>query len=161
MYLIPTKTTGRLFILPRPRGGDWLDRDIAEWKRNKFDLVISALTEDEERELELTEEFNLVERRGLAYQSFSIPDRDVPLSPSQFERMTESWANSLRNGQTIGIHCRQGIGRSGMIAIGILQKLGETTANAMRIASAARGIAVPETAVQREWITRMSDLVPE
>ena len=160
MYLIPTKTTGRLFILPRPRGGDWLVRDIAEWKRNEIDLVISALTEDEERELELSDESSVTEQYGLEFQPYRIPDRGTPTSHTAFERSTESWVECLRNGQTIGVHCRQGIGRSGMIAVGILQRLGETSANAIRIASAARGVAVPETAEQLEWVSRMSKLIP-
>ena len=47
---------GRLGIASRPRGGDWLDDEVAAWREAGVDCVVSALTPAEETELALTEE---------------------------------------------------------------------------------------------------------
>lgn len=52
------------------------------------------------------------------------------------------------------VHCRQGIGRSGLVAARLLAKKGTSPGAAIEMVSAARGLAVPETAEQREWIDR-------
>ncbi len=52
------------------------------------------------------------------------------------------------------MHCRQGIGRSGLVAARLLAKKGTSPGAAIEMVSAARGLAVPETAEQREWIDR-------
>lgn len=156
MYRIPTPATGRLLILPRPRGGDWLPCDVREWKRDGLTRVVSALTTSEEQELELQNESDSVRETGLEFDSYPIPDRGVPESKESFERAVNDWAVQIRNGHDVGIHCRQGIGRSGMIAIAILQKLGATLPDAVRVVSTARGMAVPETAEQLDWLREQS-----
>ena len=40
---------GRLAIVPRPRGGDWLEDEVRAWREAGVDIVVSALEADEER----------------------------------------------------------------------------------------------------------------
>jgi hypothetical protein len=42
---------GRLAIVTRPRGGDWLEDDMTSWRRAGLDLIVSLLTADESAEL--------------------------------------------------------------------------------------------------------------
>jgi protein-tyrosine phosphatase len=49
----------------------------------------------------------------------------------------------------VAVHCRQSIGRSGLIACGILVASGVDVATAIATASQTRGVAVPETEEQR------------
>ena len=51
------------------------------------------------------------------------------------------------------VHCRQGIGRSGLIAAGLLVAQRLKSRAAMERTSAARKVAVPETPEQAAWIT--------
>jgi protein-tyrosine phosphatase len=53
------------------------------------------------------------------------------------------------------VHCRQGIGRSGLIAIGALMSSGFATEEAIRAVSLARGLPIPETPAQHEWLRHL------
>jgi hypothetical protein len=53
LYRIEGPWPGRLAIVPRPRGGDWLEDEIASWRRGGIDMVVSTLTEQESVELDL------------------------------------------------------------------------------------------------------------
>ena len=55
-YLIEGPWPGRLAIVPRPRGGDWLEDEVRAWKEMGFDVVVSLLTRDELDELGLVAE---------------------------------------------------------------------------------------------------------
>lgn len=61
----------------------------------------------------------------------------------------------LEAGKNVAVHCRQGIGRSGLIAAGVLMTSGAGPAEAMQIVSSARGVAVPETLAQRQWTEQL------
>ena len=60
-------------------------------------------------------------------------------------------ADQLDAGKNVGVHCRQGIGRSGMIAAGVLVTSGSSPEDAMQAVSSARGAEVPETIEQSRW----------
>jgi protein-tyrosine phosphatase len=66
-------------------------------------------------------------------------------------------ADELRDGQTVGVHCRQGIGRSGLMAIGALMASGVDAGKAIEIANIARGLPVPETEGQLLWVQRLAE----
>jgi hypothetical protein len=44
---------GRLAIVPRPRGGDWLEDEIADWRDAGIDVVVSFLEPHEVAEFAL------------------------------------------------------------------------------------------------------------
>ena len=152
-YYIPTNTPGRLAILPRPRGGDWLDVDVAAWKRAGNNTVVSLLTPQEDVDLKLGFEMKDCESVGIEFHSLPIPDRGIPSSRQEFTDLSGRLANQLQLGKSVGIHCRQGIGRSGMLAISMLGQLGIEPKLAVRTVSAARDLPVPETPEQLKWIT--------
>jgi protein-tyrosine phosphatase len=55
------------------------------------------------------------------------------------------------------VHCRQQIGRSGLIAIALLAGKGIALKHAIELASSARGREVPETEEQSAWLRRFVD----
>ena len=61
----------------------------------------------------------------------------------------------LDAGKSVALHCRQGIGRSGLIAVGVLMTSGASPGESMQIVSSARGISVPETLAQRQWTEQL------
>jgi len=86
--------TGLLGIMPRPRGGDWLDGESRFLAKAGVNMVVSLLTADEVSELELEDEERLCGDCGLRFISFPIPDRGVPFSMPDAGRIVleELWA---------------------------------------------------------------------
>ncbi len=159
-YWIPTDTPGRLAILARPRGGDWLSEDIAEWKRTGVQTVVSMLTEDEEVDLDLANEPLECFRRSLQFIAVPIGDRGLPADSEWFSDVVVEILGNLAEGRGVGIHCRIGVGRSPLLAIAVLIALGVPAPEAIRRASEARGRSVPETPEQLEWISRFEAPAP-
>lgn len=83
IYWISGIESGRLGIMPRPRGGDWLDDEIRSLKSSGIDALVSLLESGEAAELEIAEEEALCMAHGISYLSFPIPDRDVPPSKQE------------------------------------------------------------------------------
>jgi protein-tyrosine phosphatase len=143
---------GRLAIAPCPRGDDWLEDEIANWKRAGIGGVLSLLTSEEEQELGLSAERNEVTRQGIEFTSFPIGDRRVPVSETPFAWTIEKLDHELESGKNVLVHCRQGIGRSGLVAACLLIGRGLSPGAAVNAVSAARGTTIPDTDEQREWI---------
>lgn len=160
-YRIDGPWPGELAIIARPRGGDWLASELRALKEAGFDIVASLLTAEESEELGVSLEADLSSRNGLKFVSFPIPDLGVPNSIDAARPFLEQLLNDLRLGKKIAIHCRQGIGRSGLIATSLLVLAGTEPAAAFRKASAARGFEVPETVAQRDWVMELSANVAE
>src|SRR6185295_405482 len=99
---------GRLGILPRPRGGDWLADEVRSWRAAGVDVVASLLTPDEVTELDLQEEANHSREEGLEFHTFPIPDRGVPWSRREFAEFVRGLEKALESGKSVGVHCRQG-----------------------------------------------------
>jgi protein-tyrosine phosphatase len=159
LYWIEGPWPGRLAISARPRGGDWLEDEVESWRRAGLDVVVSLLTPDEEEALDLQREKQFCRDSGLDFRPFPIVDRSVPAPEVNGLPLIEQLDSELTQGKNILIHCRQGIGRSGMIAAGVLVAGGIRPEVAMKRVSDARGVEVPETLRQRIWIT--SILIPK
>jgi protein-tyrosine phosphatase len=147
---------GRLAIVPRPRGGDWLEDDVRAWRRAGLDAVVSTLTPEEEAEFALIRERDSVIESGLIYRSLPIPDNGVPRVRRTVLQLLRELEELLNAGKSIGIHCRQGIGRSALIACSLLVLGGVDVEVAINRVAAARGRPVPETQEQRQWIVGLA-----
>jgi protein-tyrosine phosphatase len=143
---------GRLGISARPRGGDWLDDEAESWRQAGIDLVVSLLEPAEVGHFNLEGEATSTAAHGLRFKSQPIPDRGVPKSRRSIEDLARELHGELDRGKTVMIHCRQGIGRSALIAAAILILSGQTASDAIKAISTARGLEVPETDAQRNWI---------
>jgi protein-tyrosine phosphatase len=122
------------------------------WRAAGIATILSLLTRHEERELDLAAEPQIATETGLKFLSLPIPDRDVPTSPSQVAPVLDELDKDLSTGKNVVIHCRQGIGRSGMMAACLLVLRGSDPESAVNTVQEARGLAVPETPEQRHWI---------
>jgi protein-tyrosine phosphatase len=71
-------------------------------------------------------------------------------------RFIEDLDVDLTAGKNISIHCRQGVGRAGLIAASLLVARGLQPADAFARISLARGASVPETAEQRAWVEALA-----
>ena len=155
LFWIPGPWRGKLAVTSRPRGGDWLDDEIKSWRKAGLDVVVSLLEKDEAAEFELGAEGEVAESKGIRFVSFPIPDRGLPASTQEALSLFSALATELERGKNVAVHCRQGIGRSGLIAAAVLFASGMGVDNALEVVSAARGEAIPETAVRLQWIKHL------
>src|SRR5438105_3269605 len=139
LYWIEGPWLGRLAIMPRPRGGDWLDDEIQSWRRVGVDAVLSLLTPDEITELTLDDEEELCRANGIEFLSFPVPDRGLPPSMESFSALVTKLAGQLAAGKNVAVHCRQGIGRAALVAICLLVFSGVEPAAAIQQVGSARG----------------------
>ena len=152
IYPIEGVPTGRLAIMPRPRGGDWLADEIEAWQRCGINCVVSLLEPAEAIELDVQAEPELCKQAGLEYLAFPIADRGVPRSAEALSPLVDSLVGRLREGRSVAIHCRIGVGRSALVAACVLAALGQSVEAAWQAIEQARGLSVPDTPEQRAWV---------
>ncbi len=151
-YWIAGPWSGRLAIVPRPRGGDWLEEEVRSWQEAGLEVVVSLLTPDENTELELNQEELLCRARGIQFYAYPIQDRGVPTSRKATTDLVQNLEEALEEGKSVAVHCRQGIGRSSLITALLLVSAGIDPEAALARICQARGCAVPDTLEQSRWI---------
>jgi protein-tyrosine phosphatase len=140
--------------MARPRGSDWLSDEMSGLRDAGVDVLVSMLTPAEVSELGLQGEGEAASTAGLDFISCPTPDRGIPDAPG-FRSLLEQLHAALSQGQHVVVHCRMGIGRSSLVAAGLLMLEGMTAPEAWEAISAARGMSVPDTDEQRTWIQRV------
>jgi ADP-ribosyl-[dinitrogen reductase] hydrolase len=115
---------------------------------------LNLLTITEMLDLKVEDLEEAVKRSGIRYYRLPIEDGDIP--DATFEKSWETVGNQLREellrGGKILIHCKGGLGRSGMIAARLIVELGSTTPEeAIRRTRASRPGAI-ETRAQEQHV---------
>jgi len=152
LYWVQAVGAGRLAIMPHPRGGDWLEDEIRSLREDGVETLVSLLPTEEMIELALAEEPTLCAANGIDYISFPIVDRSVPHSRASLLSLLDQLCDLLHGGRGVAVHCRAGIGRSGLFVAAVLVREGIRPAEAIARVSAARGLETPDTAEQSEWV---------
>lgn len=151
-YWIEGPWRGRLAIVPRPRGEDWLDGEVSGWRESGIDIVVSFLTPAEAQEFALENEGEVCKAHGIRFVSFPIPDQEVPVSKRAAVVLLHDLEQALVEGKAVALHCRQSVGRSATIAAALLVAAGQETRIAFEKIGETRGCKVPETAEQERWV---------
>jgi len=137
------------------------------WQRN-LDIDLKAVTAwdatalvtlMEDHELELLRVPDLGHKTAaLGMQWFHLPIRDVSIPDASFEAAWKTQGPALlehlTNAQGVAVHCRGGLGRTGLIAARLLIELGEQPARALSLVRQARPGAV-ETREQEEYVLEL------
>jgi predicted protein tyrosine phosphatase len=155
LYWINQFAEGNLAIMAAPRLDEQLESIIQDWKDEGVDVIVSLLEEFEipnlmEAEMILSEEF------GIEFFSYPIRDKTVPDAVAPFALIARRLADRIAAGKSVAIHCRAGIGRSTTLAACVLILLGIDGGIALDMIAAARGLEVPETEAQRQWVLGFS-----
>jgi ADP-ribosyl-[dinitrogen reductase] hydrolase len=147
---------------PAAMTGAW-DRDLGLDLKTIADWGAAALvTLMETHELKKLGVPDIGQRAvDLGLEWFYLPIRDVSIPGDTFE---EAWVaagrtirDRLRNGQGVVIHCRGGLGRTGLVAARLLIELGETPGLALNKVRQARPGAV-ETLQQEAYVLKLQKL---
>lgn len=157
IYRIESQPGGRLAILARPRRGDWLEDDLSALRRAGIDVVVSLLTAAESAELGLAEEERACRSQSLEFLTFPIADLGTPRSLKESANFIAEIVTRLVCGKNVGVHCRMGIGRSGIVSAAALVAQGVTPDEAWKRITTARARPVPDTPAQRDWVRAFAD----
>ena len=139
-----------------PRGNDMLADELRRWKDSNIEVVVSALSPEEMRGLGVLKESELCNEIGLEYVQFSIVNREAPATIDAVGDLVDRLGGYLAAGRSVVIHCRAGIGRASLLAACTLVRAGVDADEAFARISLARGVTVPDTSDQREWVRRFA-----
>ena len=93
---------------------------------------------------------------GLEFRRFPISDRGIPDSVDSFLELINQLHEVSEQNRGIVAHCSAGIGRSTLVAASLLVRAGVEFDEALRWISDARGIEVPDTTSQRDWLRSLA-----
>ena len=125
---------------------------IAEWGAR---LVLTLVEQRELVALEVPHLGREVQRRGMEWRHLPIADHSIP--SDEFEAEWETRGRELRallrDGASVLVHCKGGLGRAGMIAARLLVELGVGPEEAIRRVRSVRQGAI-ETSSQLAVVRR-------
>lgn len=104
-----------------------LDTDLTELRsRWGTDVLVSLMQMHEHTEASIRDLYAAVERHGIRSVPFEIVDVSVPDDGDQraFAALIEDLHAELASGRNVTVHCKGGLGRSGMVAACLLVRTG-------------------------------------
>src|SRR5215208_4859176 len=138
VYWLPLDGPGRLAVMPRPRGGDWLDDKLRSLRGAGVTTFVCAPIADERAALSLERLEEACAFVGLALLSLPIRDRDVPPASGTVLALMTDLVERLARGEGVAVHCRAGIGRAALLAACVLVRLGVHADDALLLIGRAR-----------------------
>ena len=135
---LPATVSGALWLTGLPDNDLRLRRYLFETaEKGVTQLVI--LTEDHEIRDLAPAYARLLSSGGLSLSVMRLPIRDfgVPESVTAFRLAADRIAEALQRGERIVMHCRGGIGRTGLVAQAVLNELGVAPSESSIIVAAA------------------------
>lgn len=158
IYPLSVGLPGRLLMSACPSPGVALRQSLRSFAFRGAGTVVSLLPAEEAIELQLAEEACLAEKEGLRFRSFPIKDRSVPARVVDMVPLLDELLKHLLAGEHVVVHCRAGIGRTGLVACGVVIWLGKEPEEARALVSRARGQPVPENAMQHRYLDAIAAL---
>ncbi|MDR3479961.1 MAG: dual specificity protein phosphatase family protein [Burkholderiaceae bacterium] len=154
IYKVAKCGEGFLAVMAKPVAGEWIVDEFAGIAQFDVKCMVSLLERHEISELGLSKAPTLCESNGIEYIHFPIKDRDIPLSATKTFAMVDEIHDGILHGKNTVIHCRAGIGRTGLISASILVREGFSPVEAFKLVSQARGVPVPDTPEQFDWVVK-------
>ncbi|MFZ6875122.1 protein-tyrosine phosphatase family protein [Undibacterium sp. Di27W] len=154
IYKVNQLGLGFLAVMAKPVAGEWIAdefRGIAQFGINR---LVSLLETHEIRDLGLQTAPDLCAQNQVEFVHFPIKDRGLPSSFSATQKLVTQLHDDVVNGSNTVIHCRAGIGRTGLLAAAVLIRHGLDAEAALAMISKARGVIVPDTEEQIGWLKK-------
>jgi len=160
IYKIKLIGSGSLSVMAKPVSGEWIEEEffgIAKWGIGR---IVSLLEDHEAIEVGLGEEEKITKKYGMDFISYPIPDRGLPNSIQDYLAFTRRLYHEAAGGINTVVHCRAGIGRTGIVAAGVLLHCGFEPQEAFHHISKLRGVSVPDTEEQINWVMKSYAAMP-
>ena len=152
IYKVEFIGSGVLAVMAKPVSGEWIEEEFMGIANEGINSIVSLLELHESYELGLQNEKQLAEKNGMEFISYPLKDRGLPNSVNEFKKFTKELYYQIASGKNTVIHCRAGIGRTGVVAAGVLLHCGFEPDEAFNHISEKRGVQVPDTEEQIDWI---------
>jgi protein-tyrosine phosphatase len=160
IYKIELIGSGSLSIMAKPVSGEWIDDEFSGIAALGINRIVSLLESYEAHEVGLGEERQYSEKHGMEFISYPIKDRGLPSSIQGYLAFTKRLYHEAAGGLNTVVHCRAGIGRTGIIAAGVLLHCGFEPNDAFEHITKLRGVAVPDTQEQIQWVVQSHAAMP-
>ena len=152
IYQVELIGSGSLSVMAKPVSGEWIDDEFRGIAEHGVNRIVSLLELEESRDLGLNQEKQYSEKNNIEFISYPIKDRGLPKSVSQYLAFTKDLYLESAGGLHTVVHCRAGIGRTGLVAAGVLLHCGYEPLEALKHISTKRGVEVPDTQEQIDWV---------
>ena len=150
IFKVSNINQGALFVMPKPSSDD-LQQDINDFRQLGVSSVLSLLQTEEQIELGLSSQQSTCKQQGIEYLSFPIQDRGYP-QLKELKQFLSPLIKQVENGTKIAVHCKGGIGRTGIVSCCLLIEHGYSAKEAIELVSNARGRSVPDTDEQKAFV---------
>ncbi|NNE67958.1 MAG: hypothetical protein HKN33_15450 [Pyrinomonadaceae bacterium] len=144
-------------------GGQWnrdLDRDLFDLKEQyNTDTLVSLIESHELDLLGITDLPEACKSQGIHLVRFPVEDLSTPQNIEEFAQLVGRIGDLLNEGRTVALHCRAGLGRTGMTAACIIVAISEGEIDGMsaiKMVRMARKGTV-ETRMQEEFVIDFAD----
>lgn len=102
-----------------------LDQDLTRLQQvYSVDVLVTLLEAQEMPQLQIADLLQEVEQYRMRSLWFPIPDFGTPRSLPDFAQLVQGILTLAGQGETVVIHCKAGLGRSGLVAASCLVALG-------------------------------------
>ena len=161
IYQIELIGSGSLCVMAKPVANEWIEDEFSSIASYGIDRIVSLLENHEAFDLGLSKEKQLTEKFGMEFIQYPIPDRGLPSSVNEYLAFTKRLYHEAAGGLNTVVHCRAGIGRTGVIAAGVLLHCGFEPMDAIEHISKLRGVAIPDTQEQINWVEKSHTILLE
>ena len=148
VHLPPFFCPGKLYLTSMPGRFEPIIEFLREIEDADIDHIL-CLVSDEEIAEKSPDYLEAINRGTLPAKLWrhEIPDYGVPDQPFEILQAVESMKQVFIRGESVVIHCAAGIGRTGMVAVLLLTRLGFSISTATHTIEQAG--STPET--QEQW----------
>ncbi len=134
---------------------DWdrdLNKDLLRLRLDyETDIIITLLEEHELEDIQISNLGKVAEAQGIKSIRFPIKDQSVPTSIDKFINLINNILKVVKQGQTVVIHCKAGLGRTGTVAACCLVALGYLADEAIAMVRKTREYTI-ETKQQENFV---------
>ena len=152
LYVVCCTAPGFLGIMPHPAPPPRLSNALQALRSGGVELLVTLLEDHECKQLGLGFLARECARQGIEHLAHPVEDMAMPTDAAAFAALALDLKHRFLAGTGIAVHCRAGIGRSGLLAASVLVALGKSTSEAFAEVSRARGATVPEVPAQGRWL---------
>ncbi|MGD1805947.1 cyclin-dependent kinase inhibitor 3 family protein [Dapis sp. BLCC M126] len=139
---------------------DWdrdLNKDLLRLHLDyETDILITLLEEHELEDIQISNLGKVAEAQGIKSIRFPIKDRSIPTSIDDFINLINNILKVIKEGQTVVIHCKAGLGRTGTVAACCLVALGYSPDKAITTVRQTRQHTI-ETKQQENFVFQFSE----
>jgi len=152
IYHVQNIGEGSLSVMAKPVSGEWIEDEFKNIANAGIHRIVSLLERAKSYEVGLSNEKILTKKNGMEFINYPIKDKELRESLNEYIELVNRLYQGIESGINTVIHCRAGIGRTGMVAAGILLRFGLSPEEAFDQISTKRRVTVPDTQEQIDWI---------